>query len=339
MKASRITELFFQVGLFDVIHKLWPKRLTVLAYHRIDDPNSPDFDTFKPNVSATPSNFAAQMDYISRRFNVISIDEVVAWLRGQQALPPNPALITFDDGYRDNLDYALPVLQARNLPAVVFLATAYIGQASPFYWDLIAYCFHHTVQDGVDLPLGGRRQWDDEGSRTAVMMGWFDVLKKLPDDEKCSAVRQLPQALGVSIPESAFAGLTMTWDQVRTMVANRVDMGAHTQSHPILTRVSLEQVRTEVKGSKERIEAEINRPVTSFAYPNGLPADFNPALQAMLPQVGIEAAFTLVPGPARLPEARREPMAIRRIFIGYKDTAPRFAAKVMGIPRMLGLPG
>jgi peptidoglycan/xylan/chitin deacetylase (PgdA/CDA1 family) len=123
------------------------------------------------------------------------------------------------------------------------------------------------------------------------------------------------------------------------MTANGVAMGAHTQSHPILTRVSPERARAEVQGSKARIEAELNQPVTSFAYPNGLPPDFNPTLQTMLPQLGLDAAFTLVSGPARLAEVRREPMAVRRIFIGNRDTLPRFAAKVMGVPRLLGLPG
>jgi peptidoglycan/xylan/chitin deacetylase (PgdA/CDA1 family) len=256
-------------------------------------------------------------------------------LQDRQPLPRNPALISFDDGYRDNLDYALPVLQERGLPAVIFLATNYIGSASPFFWDLIAYCFHHTAKNEADLPLAGRQQWPDPSSRAAVMARWLDSLKKLPDTEKWAAVEKLPQVLDVSPPTDGFAHLHLTWDQVRQMVAAGVDMGAHTQSHPILTRINLEQARAEVAGSKARIEAEINQPVTAFAYPNGQPSDFNPTLQAMLPQVGIRAAFTLVPGPTRPTEARQAPMAIRRILISYKDSLARFAAKVMGAPRLL----
>ncbi|MBI1878318.1 MAG: polysaccharide deacetylase family protein [Chloroflexi bacterium] len=336
MKASKLIELCYRLGLFDAIHALWPNRLTVLAYHRVIDPHPPGFDTFKPNVSATPAAFAAQMDFIRHRFHVVSINELVAWLQDKHPLPLNPALITFDDGYRDNLDYALPVLQERGLPAVIFLATNYIGSASPFFWDLIAYCFHHTSKNEVDLPLAGRQQWRDPSSRAAVMVRWLDSLKKLPDTEKWAAVEKLPQALDVSVSADAFANMHLTWDQVRQMVAAGVDMGAHTQSHPILTRVTLEQARDEVAGSKARIEVEINQPVTAFAYPNGQPSDFNPALQTMLQQVGIKAAFTLVPGPTRPTEVRQAPMAIRRIFIGYKDTLARFAAKVMGAPRLIG---
>jgi len=336
LKISKLIELCYRLGMFDAVHALWPNRLTVLAYHRVIDPHTPNFDTFKPNVSATPAAFAAQMDFLRPRFNIVSINEVTAWLEEKHPLPPNPALITFDDGYRDNLDYALPVLQERRLPAVIFLATNYIGSASPFFWDLIAYCFHHTSKSEADLPLLGRQTWGEPSTRTAIMSRWLDLLKKLPDTEKWAAVEKLPHALDVSVPADAFSTMHLNWDQVRQMVAAGVDMGAHTQSHPILTRIPLEQACDEVAGSKTRIEAEINRPVTAFAYPNGQPSDFNPALQAMLQQVGIKAAFTLVPGPTRPAEVRQAPMEIRRIFISYKDTLARFVSKVMGAPRLIG---
>lgn len=338
-KNRKLLKLFLQAGVFNLFHSFWgPNHLTVLAYHRVIDPDAPGFDTFKMNVSATPAAFAAQMDYLRRRFNVVSLDEVLAWLRGEGTLPPRPALITFDDGYRDNFDFALPVLRERNLPAVIFLATDYIGSVSPFYWDLVAYCFKHTRRTEAELPPLGGQRWSGEASRDALVNAWLCELKTIPDDDKWAAVRRLPQALGVPVPDEAFAGLHLSWDQVRAMVDAGIAMGAHTQSHPILTRVPLERARAEVLGSKARIEAEIGRPVTTLAYPNGLRPDFSPALQALLGESGFEAAFTLIAGPARLAEVRRGPLAIRRIYLTYKDTLPRFAAKVAGMPRLLGRP-
>jgi peptidoglycan/xylan/chitin deacetylase (PgdA/CDA1 family) len=333
--SERVLASCFQGKVFDGLHALWPPRLTVLAYHRIADPHAPEFDTFKPNVSATPEAFAEQMDFIQRRFNVISIEKLIAWLHGADKLPPNPALITFDDGYRDNFIYGLPILRQHNLPAVIFLATDYINQANPFYWDLVAYCFHHTTRTEAELPALGPQQWPDADSRFIVMRQWLNHLKTLSDDEKWAAVNKLPGILAVTVPAEAFAALHLTWEQVRTLVKSGVDMGAHTQSHPILTRVSLDQAQQEIIGSKTRIEQEIDRPVRSFAYPNGLADDFSEALQAIMPQAGIEAAFTLLAGPTPLREARRAPFIIRRVFIHYKDTLPRFAAKVMGLPRLL----
>jgi len=338
-KQFQVLTLLYKLHLFDILHRIVNRsKLTVLAYHRIDDPHAPGFDTFTPNVSATPAQFAAQMAHLSRRYTVVSIDDVTAWLRGEHSLPPYPALITFDDGYADNFRHALPVLKKHRFPAIVFLATDYIGNSKPFFWDLAAYCFAHTEKTSAVLPPAGELHWHNSQNRTAVMVKWLNQLKTLPDAEKWAHIHALPARLDVSVPADAFAGLTMTWDEVRTMIAGGVAMGAHTMSHPVLTRVSPAQARAEIAGSKACIEAVTGSPVTTFAYPNGLLTDFNAEIQTALTETGIEAAFTLLPGPVPMATARQAPLAIRRIFIGRKDSLPRFAAKLVGLPRMVGFP-
>jgi peptidoglycan/xylan/chitin deacetylase (PgdA/CDA1 family) len=321
--------------LFGPIHTLWRNRLTVLAYHRITDPHAPGFDTFKPNVSATPAEFAAQMDFVREHFNVVSSDDLIDWLDGKRSLPPYPALITFDDGYRDNYDHAWPILRERGLPATLFLTTGFIGTTKPFYWDLIAYCFYHTRKTEAELPPLGYLRWNDEASRDRVMKHWLGTLKRLSDAEKQAAVEQLPQRLDVTVKEDTFAGLLLSWDQVREMAVDGFTMGSHTESHPILTRIPIEQARAELEVSKARIEAEIGRTVRAFAYTNGMRSDFNVALQAILPQIGYRVAFTLLRGPATLSEVRNEPMAIRRVS-SYMYSLARFKVNLTGIPRLLG---
>src|SRR5919197_5136055 len=87
-----------RTGLIRAGRVLWSKSLTVVNYHRINDPERKDFDSFKPNVSATPAEFERQMDYLSNWFQVVTARDVVQWLDGQRELPPYAALITFDDG-------------------------------------------------------------------------------------------------------------------------------------------------------------------------------------------------------------------------------------------------
>ena len=312
--------------------------LTVLAYHRITDPQQPGFDTFAPNVSATPADFAAQMDYVAQHFNVVSMEEVVDWLQNGRFLPPHPLLITFDDGYRDNLTEAFPILQQRQLPATIFLATNHVGSSSPFFWDLVAYSFHHTQQTSAALPLLGLQSWADDSSRNAVMLTLLRQLKRLPDQDKWTAVRQIPAALGVTVPDHAFAGLHLTWDDVGQLQANGISMGAHTHTHPILTSCTDEQAQHEIKLSKQLIEEKTGQPVLSFAYPNGQSYDYTPEHAAFVAAAGIPMAFTLRPAPSRPAELRRDPHTIRRILIDHRDTLPRFAAKVMGLTRLAGLP-
>ena len=333
--TRKLLNFLFRLGLFDVLHYANLRRLTVLCYHRIEDPTHLDFDTFKPNVSATPEAFAEQINFISRRFNVISIDQLRAWLAGEARLPRYPALITFDDGYHDNFVNAYPVLSAANVPSVIFLATDYINATTPFYWDLAAYCFHHTAYDSVTLPVLGPVQWSTPEQKQTVLVQWLEILKTLSDAEKHQIITDLPVLLDVTVPEDTFAGMFLTWEQVREMAQNGITMGAHTQSHPILTRISLEDATQELQGSKQRIESEIKLPVTSLAYPNGGSSDFNPAIQTSAQELGFDVAFSLIVGPTSRNEARHDPMAIRRIFIGHKDTMPRFAAKVSGFRRLI----
>ena len=332
--TQRALALLLKTGVLDAVHRVWPGRLTVFAYHRIADPRGPRFSGFEPLASATPEAFAAQMDFVRTRFNVVSMAALLEWIRGTGSLPPYPALITFDDGYRDNFECAWPVLRTRGLPATVFLTAGCVGSASPFYWDLVAYCFRHTELQEADLPLIGRRRWTDAEGRVILMARWLGLLKTLPDDEKTAAVNRLPETLEVDVPGDAFAHLYLTWDQVRVMASDGLEVGGHTTSHPILTRVPLERARREVTEANARIEAETGRRVTAFAYTNGLPADFDAPIQTMLREVGMEAAFTLMHGPSQLARERRTPLALRRIFVGHRDSLPRFVAKAVGLARL-----
>lgn len=326
----------FRVGLLRLIQRVWgADALTVLAYHRIADISSTMFNTFAPNVSATPSGFAEQMGFVARHFNVVSVADVEKWLTEKRPLPSNPLLITFDDGYRDNFDHAFPILQQHGFPAVIFLATNYIGKGIPFFWDLVAYCFFHTKKKTAVLPILGTQQWANTEEKTVVMYNWLSSLKQLSDDEKETAVSQLPTLLNVAIPDNAFSNLCITWDQARLMSKAGITFGGHTQNHPILTRIPLEKANTEITQSKAHIAAETGQSVTSFAYPNGQEDDFNPALQELIQQAGFSMAFTLLPGPSKPKETSNSPFAIRRIFIGHQDDLPRFAAKVAGLPRFI----
>lgn len=321
-------------GIFEITHKLSRNFLTVLNYHRIDDPFRDGFDTFRSNVSATPSDFARQMDYVAQRYNVISGEELADSVKNRHKLPPHAAMITFDDGYYDNYTNAYPVLKERNLPAIIFLATDYIGEKKPFYWDLIAFCFYHTKKVQAELPYIGLQSWVDETSRNKVMQNWIAVLKKLPEAEKQSHVEKLPDTLEVIIPQDAFSNLMMSWSHARELSEHGIEMGGHTASHPILTRISKQEAGSELARSKQQIEDAIGKRVLSFAYPNGQVGDFNADLITCVRDAGFEIAFTLLSGPTRYSTVMKNPFAIRRIFLTHKDSFSRFVAKLTGISRV-----
>jgi peptidoglycan/xylan/chitin deacetylase (PgdA/CDA1 family) len=322
-----------QTGLVRAGRGLWRDSLTVLNYHRIADVNDEGFDSFKPNVSATPGEFSRQMDYVTRWFNVVSLPDVTEWLDEKRELPAHAALITFDDGYLDNFTSAYPILRRCHLPAVVFLVTGHIERDVPFYWDLVAYCFHHARRDHITLPDGRNVHWTDAAGGEKAGRELIEQLKSLPDPESRNWAARMPEMLDVSIPAGTFRNLMMSWDQIREMSGGGIEFGGHTMNHPILTRLPVEQAKREIVGSKERIEQELGKAVLGFAYPNGSKNDFNREIERATAEAGYRTGFTLLNGPLHRREVKRNPFAIRRNFISHKHSLPKFAAIVSGFNR------
>lgn len=316
-----------------VLQRRMKGALTVLAYHRVIDPGAAAV-AYRPHVSATPACFAAQLDFLSPRYDIIAAGDLVAWLEERRPLPARPLLITFDDGYRDNYENAFPLLRERHLPAVIFLATDFIDRGEPFPGDRAAWLLSRSDRREGHLPLLGHRRWATEEQRQAVLKEWLERLKPRPDAERRAAVDGLVAALGVCPAPGEFPGLHVAWSEVREMSGQGIEMGGHTRTHPILTRVSPAVAEEEIRSCRERIEQETGRPVRTFAYPNGQRGDFSEMTAAALVRHGFAAAFTLLPGPAPCSEARRQPLAIRRIFVSHKDAPVRFVLKLLGVPRL-----
>lgn len=274
------------------------------------------------------------MSYLSRWFNVVSLQDVTNWILKNKPLPRYAALITFDDGYLDNYTNAFPVLKKYNFPAVIYLTSGHIESNRPFYWDLVAYCFAHTQKNSILFPDGIERSWDSIDGKNQISKQWIESMKILEENQKQNWISRIPEQLNVVIPDNYFKNLMMNWDQVREMSAANIDFGAHTVTHPILTRISPEQVRTEISDSKKRIEQELNKPVISLAYPNGMKADFNDTVINLAKETGFTTAFTLLNGPTTLNEVKEMPYTIRRSFISHKHSLPQFSTLISPINRL-----
>ncbi len=338
-KSHPISDLLYRTGALRLLDGAWGShRLTVLAYHRINNVNAPDFVGLKANVSASPEQFAQQMDYVARTFNVIDLAVLRDHVVDGKPLPSRPLLITFDDGYLDNYEYAYPVLKARGLPAVIFLVTRMIGSDGWPWWDQVVYCFEHTNCTQAVLPVLGETRLTTPDERRVAANALSRHLKIMRDEDKYAVMHDLPELLGVEIPAQR---LFFDWDQARELAANGIACQSHTTSHPILTRIPESDLRCQLTDSRVKLEAELGRPVYAFAYPNGLPSDYNQVALDMLREAHYSLAFTLTPGPMRARSIRRSPLLIPRIFLSYRDGFSTFVMKVMGLPavyEMLHLP-
>lgn len=324
-----------RAGVLSGLRRLYgPKSLAVLCYHRIGDHRSGS-SRFGPIFSTDASGFAAQLEWITRHYRVVTMSRVADWVIGHGDLPDWPLLITFDDGYRDNAEIAGPLLRERGLPATVFLTTSILDGQDPLWWDVVARCFELTEAVEAELPVIGRIDLSDGPVRRRALAGLIRSLKELPEPEKLAVVEQVVERLGVDGADCRSDSLYLDWETVRAMLSGGFSFGAHTVTHPILTKISSSQVRAELAESKDRIEAETGVPVRALAYPNGQRGDFDGETRRIAAGAGYDVAFTLLPGPARAGEATGDRYAVRRMTIHHKDDPVRFAAKVSGVPRLL----
>jgi peptidoglycan/xylan/chitin deacetylase (PgdA/CDA1 family) len=313
--------------------QLSPNRITALAYHRIAPADLSDAPGSRLNWSALQPVFRQHLEILADTTNVVRTSALAAWVRGDAALPKNASVITFDDGYRDNLTHALPVLKELGVPATIYLATHHIGSQTPLYWDLATYAFQHAKLGRYALPVLGEQRLD-AGSVSRVARQWVSAVKLSPPQARDKLTQELVQALGVNVSSDAFEGLYLSWDDVRDMRSDRIEFGAHTVTHPLLSTLSDPESQKEISDSKQHIETELGESVSSFAYPNGLPGDFTDQHVGMLKEAGLDMAFTLSAGPTTRAAVKADPYRVARVYIGLKDTPIRFTLKLWGAARL-----
>jgi peptidoglycan/xylan/chitin deacetylase (PgdA/CDA1 family) len=270
------------------LHRRAEPAARILYYHRVNDDADPFFPAMPIRV------FEQQMRFLSSYHKVFSLTELLDRL--ESGTPGTSVAITFDDGYQDNHDNALPVLRRYSLPATVFLTTGSIDGRHPLWFDELAGALKTTALEFLDLEIGlPQRFWlRTEAERLAFFHRLFRLLRGLTDDERRELLPVILKRLGGNGGNAGNAMLT--WDQIRAMKAQGIRFGGHTVNHPFLSKLSIEQAGWEVSECKRRIEEELQSPVNHFAYPNGREEDIGEQSRDVIRNAGYEAAVTTIWG-------------------------------------------
>lgn len=265
-------------------------KLSVLIFHHVHA----EIDPLFPGETHARS-FDRQMRWVKRWFKVLPLAEAVAGLRDGN-LPSRPAVITFDDGYADNRNVALPILQRHGLPATFFVSSGFID-GGRMWNDTVIETLRRCPGPLLDLTTLGLDAYP-VGSieeRRKAISALIPRLKYLEPCERLQRVAAIAEHAGADLPDD----LMMSSAQVSEMVQAGMTIGAHTVSHPILTRLTDDEALREMVEGRRRLEQIIGAPVRFFAYPNGKPdEDYTGAHVRLAREAGFEAALSTAWGVA-----------------------------------------
>jgi peptidoglycan/xylan/chitin deacetylase (PgdA/CDA1 family) len=297
---------------------LWRGAL-VLAYHRVlEDASDTPFD---PGVvSATPGALDAQLQLITRHFEVVSPGALEA-----DGTAGRRVVLTFDDGYRDNYELAFPVLRRHGVPATFFLATGFIDRPKVPWWDELAWMVRTSPRDVLQAGAWLRGPLVLEGDRRAAIDELTRTFKALPAARTEEFLDFCGEAAGTGRSDAGGgADLWMTWQMAAELRDAGMVIGGHTARHPVLGRADEATQRREIEECRRRLQEELGVSMRYFAYPVGLPGSFDATTRRLLGHAGVTLAFSLHGGYVR----RRplDPYDVPRASVGIGSGPGAFRA-------------
>jgi peptidoglycan/xylan/chitin deacetylase (PgdA/CDA1 family) len=272
--------------------RYWNRRgFRILMYHR--------FPSSHPGQTEA---LAKQCRYMAGHYNLVSLTAIAQSLREGPPLPPNALAVTVDDGYRDFLN-GYPVFKAYKIPATVFLVSGFLDKDLWMWWDQLAYLLDNSRRRSIQVSfaLGEAPAsfiLETAEQRQGALAVITKLTKQMTKDERREFFRNLSQLLEVELPaQPPEHAAPLEWEDVRDLAEAGVEFGAHTVTHPVLSRIAdPAELSLEIAESKRRIEEEMGRPVLHFSYPNGNRRDFNGETIRVLDDCRFQSAVTTEKG-------------------------------------------
>lgn len=320
-----------------------PGSVAIVTFHGIIPPGYEVRDQCLDGALVTADSFRRQLRLLKARYNVISPEEFLHW-GDSGPLPPRSILLTCDDGLQNAVSEMLPILLDENLSCLFFLTGTSLGDSPAMLWHeelyLMLLAGPQVAEIAIpQLALNLRANGDSQ-----KRLLWFNLLRRfsqcdgslrarlLREVKRCLCLREGWMSAYWEHPGSRSRFLTMTRAGIQQLIAGGMSIGAHTESHPMLSQLSAHEAWHEIANNRHRLEQVTGQPVRAFAYPFGNFGSVTPREVEMVQRAGYSCAFANVGGGfgARLPR-----YALPRIHVTAKMSQSEFEAHLSGIHRSL----
>jgi len=285
-----------------------PRGLVVFAWHNV----GPTWFSPLPR-RVTVRGLVRQLRAVAATFHVLPLTDALDRLDGGRPLPRRAAALTFDDGYRDNLEVAAPLLERFRLPATFFLVPALLdgGRA---WWEVVAWAFARSTRLELEWD-GQRRQLDGPARRSALAESACEGLKGIDHAARLAAIDELTARLA---PRGTHGdGLFLDWDGARRLARRPgAEIGSHSRDHVILSRETGPAQTADLTSARRTLQRELDVPALALAYPNGTSVDYDERTMAAAREAGHRWALTARTGVNR-PDT--PPYELRRAMLAPAD--------------------
>jgi peptidoglycan/xylan/chitin deacetylase (PgdA/CDA1 family) len=272
-------------------------------YHRFSEGG----DAFSTSARA----FRQQLEYMRAHYTLTTVSQLAAYLREGEEAPSSLAAITIDDGFSDAYEIAFPLLKRHGVPATVFVVTDFVDQRSWIWTDKTRFLTFHSRVERLEVSVAGHAfelNLNGPSSRLEAAARINERLKLLDDNVKDEAIASIAGALKITIPELPPQQYgPLTWKQAREMHNDGVEIASHTLTHPILTNIPDERLRTELQLSRRRVAEMIGHDSGAFCYPNG---NYDGRVIREVERAGYLCAVSTEPG---LNSKETNPFSLKRI--------------------------
>ncbi len=289
------------------------RRVIILCYHRIIPKEEIEHTLSSKWIIVNLASFERQMQLLRTHFDPISAEKFNAIVQGKETFPRRSVLVTFDDGWEDNYQYAFPILQRYNIPAIIFLTTGFIGTQKVFWPERLFYYLRRLEKENaetkkgiqlintalqLDISTNDLRQ-SDLADRIVEKAKW---IKHETRERLFNELAHLFPEMDENIIASNHL---LSWDQVSEMYQKGIAFGSHGVTHRLLTNLDPSEIRWEAMESRRTIETHLGISPKGFAYPNG---NYSPDVIQAVKEEGFQWAVTTEKGsvgssqdPFRLP--------------------------------------
>jgi peptidoglycan/xylan/chitin deacetylase (PgdA/CDA1 family) len=297
--------------LLNLAQRFRGPRTVILRYHSVrDEPNEYATSVGKGIVHAT-SAFRQQMEWLARHYEPITLDDVAAALRGDRPMPRRGVAVTFDDGYSDNVEIAMPILNRLGMPGAFYITTGCIEPHKMPWFCRLRHAFANSAREEWSGPAGDASyRLTDRGEQRQAFLAASRSCARHAGASQEELIGRIECELGVA-PLAPPPRLMMTWEQVRELRRQGHVVGSHTVTHPNLAQVTPDEVATEMREARIRLEEQLGEPVVHFSYPSPiLQPHWSPQTIDTCREVGYQTAVTCTAGAVLAGDA---PLCLKRM--------------------------